>query len=124
MFAVLASRAVLRSAVWPIETVDSFAAPALARSAEEMLAHERAVRARREGVESALHAAVPTTAERECRRYVLAVKRHVHAELSPVPQASAELLSRLEPDVAKLIVTEDAQRRALALARAEFETAY
>ncbi len=121
---MLAPRAVVRSAAWPIETVDSFAAPALAQSAEAVLALESAAVARREEVESTLHAAVPTMAERDARRYVLAVKRHVHAASSPLPAPRAELLTRLDPEVARVIAAEDEQRRALAAARAEFESAY
>jgi hypothetical protein len=124
MLARLAPRAVLRSAAWPIETVDSFAAPDLARSAEDLLARERAVLDRRAELESILHAVVPTIEERACRRYVLAVKRHVHGETSPLPAAPAHLPRRLDPEVARLIAAEDAQRRALLDARTDFYMAH
>ena len=70
-----------------------------------------------------LHAAVPTIADRQCRRYVLAIKRHVHVETSPLPGVPAGVLAHLPPEVAQLIDVEDTQRRALATAWTDLRAA-
>jgi hypothetical protein len=51
-------------------------------------------------------------------------KRHIHAETSPLPAAPADLVTRVDPAIAGLIGAEDAQRRALAAARTEFQATY
>lgn len=113
----------LRAAAWPIETLDHFAAPHLAESADRLLAEEREILDRRELIVAALHEAVPAFDDRRARAYLLEVKRRVHQGAGMLPNPPAEIEARLAANrrVHDLLVGEEAPRSQLAEHMAAFE---
>src|SRR5438552_19145634 len=82
--------AILRAAAWPIEMVEAFAASALAAAAVALFEAERNVLGWREAMVAMLHAAVPQAHDRRVRAYLLAVKRQIYSETSPLPACPPE----------------------------------
>src|SRR5438034_10467051 len=115
--------ALLRSAAWPIEILDAFAAPHLAAAAEAVLDAERRVRERRGATVAALYSAVPTISNPRVRAYFLTMKRRVYNGNEPLPPPSPEVQHRLAeyPEVGRLLVHEDACRRVLDESRSAFD---
>jgi hypothetical protein len=118
----LLEHAIVRAAAWPIETTDYFAAPGLAASARAVLRSEAQVLEHRTAVLQALEAAMPGAPDRRARALLLRIRRGLFAGAGPVPglQEAARLL-RDVPEVAGLLVEEDALRATLVERLRSFE---
>ncbi|MER6610546.1 thiopeptide-type bacteriocin biosynthesis protein [Streptomyces sp. NPDC000927] len=115
---------VLRVAAWPVDLLESFAADALARRADQLLALREAITARSGELTDALFPVVPALPRRE-RRAVLALRRALHAGPEPVRcDASVATLLDAHGDVGRRIRDDLEQRRRLAALTEEFAAAW
>ncbi|OPC78837.1 hypothetical protein B4N89_32395 [Embleya scabrispora] len=116
----VAPTALLRAAAWPVETLDTFAAPGLTVRAAGIVSRVAALAARRPTLLARLHAAVPHVADPAARHRLLAVRRAVGR--GDAPWGALPVIG--DPELTGLLAADAADRTELARSRAAFEAEY
>jgi hypothetical protein len=111
--------AVLRVAAWPIESLEPFAAPALAAAADAIAAQGASAMRRGRALAATLYEAVAGENDIEVRRGLLALRRALYRGAGPLPPVPAGVRA----DLAAHLGREAAARQCLEDRRRQFEGA-